>query len=349
MARRLALALVLGVARTATAGPSLADLPIPVPPVDEILSDSPPSAPPEGDPDAPTEPGAAVAPAMVSGSKVVLRRRDATLVQILRGPFQSSRLFTMPIADVIGAYVMTLSGDGSLLQNPGVLSSAGVLAIGFGDIAQLEYRHTAAISVTGVNAPVPAVGVQIKIPIPERDNVPAFGVALRLGVPRTEQFGGTTIEETVHDFYLVGRWRFTFAPWASLHGGARVSQANLVLTADNESTPQERLMVLPTAGWEITMNPYAKLIGEVAAAPQFRWMKDTRDASIDYGVLGRMGLRWSVIPSVIIDGSIGYQLEVANAEPTGFDAVVQWDIRLGAEVFVPWGALACRAAGAFCD
>ena len=52
----------------------------------------------------------------------------------------------------------------------------------------------------------------------------------------------------------------------------------------------------------------------------------------------------------IIDGSIGYQLEVANAAPaTGPDAVVQWDIRLGAEVFVPWGARACRAAGVFCD
>jgi hypothetical protein len=71
---------------------------------------------------------------------------------------------------------------------------------------------------------------------------------------------------------------------------------------------------------------------------------------IDYGLLGRLGLRWAVIPSLIIDGSIGYQLEVANtAQPERLDAVVQWDIRLGAEVFVPWGALACRAAGAFCE
>jgi hypothetical protein len=28
---------------------------------------------------------------------------------------------------------------------------------------------------------------------------------------------------------------------------------------------------------------------------------------------------------------------------------VTWDIRLGAEVFIPWGALACRATGAFCE
>src|SRR6185503_15315898 len=66
-----------------------------------------------------------------------LRRRDATLVDLLRLPYRSSRLFAMPIADVVGAYQLTLSGDGSLLQETGVLSFAGVIAIGFGDLAQL--------------------------------------------------------------------------------------------------------------------------------------------------------------------------------------------------------------------
>ena len=57
---------------------------------------------------------------------------------------------------------------------------------------------------------------------------------------------------------------------------------------------------------------------------------------------------WGFLPSVVLDGSLGYQVD--NATPTGgVDAVVTWDIRLGAEVFVPWGALACRATGVFCD
>jgi hypothetical protein len=67
-------------------------------------------------------------------------------------------------------------------------------------------------------------------------------------------------------------------------------------------------------------------------------------------LLGRFGMRWNLLPSVIIDGSIGYQLDVAtNAPDEGPGAIVTWDIRLGAEVFVPWGALACRAVGAFCE
>src|SRR5262249_31589748 len=64
------------------------------------------------------------------------RKPDATFAMMFRGPFRSARLFAMPTTDVVGAYILTISGEGSLLQKPGVLTSAGVAAIGFGDIAQ---------------------------------------------------------------------------------------------------------------------------------------------------------------------------------------------------------------------
>jgi hypothetical protein len=283
------------------------------------------------------------------------RDPDATYGQMFRGPFQSSRLFAMPTADVVGAYVLSLSADGSLLQQPGVLTSAGVLAIGFGDIAQLEYRHTGAISVTGIDAPLPAAGVQLKIPIPEHAYVPAFGIAVHVGVPRDEHFGPTTIEETVTDFYFVARERL--APWLVLHGGVRVSPAKLVLTGDpaQSDATLKRTLALPTSGLEIAMNTEARIVAEVAAVPQFMWMAAGsgagEPASIGYGLLARLGLRWRVLPSVVFDGSLGYQLQTEDAQVGGGprDIVQQWDIRLGAEVFVPWGALACRALGAFCD
>jgi hypothetical protein len=269
----------------------------------------------------------------------------------MRGPFQTSRLFAMPTADVIGAYMLSISGDGSLLQQTGLLTSAGVIALGFGDLAQLEYRHSAAISITGVNAPLPGVGVQVKIPIPEYPNVPVLGIAFRLGVPRTETFGATDVIETVTDLYVVGRWRFSAFDWLTLHGGTRISSARIELAGEHAVSPVKKTLYLPTAGYDIRMNPSARIVGEVALAPQFHWMPDTdQHPSIGYGLLGRLGMRWAIVPSVILDGSIGYQLEVANATPaSGPNAVVQWDIRLGAEVFVPWGALACRAAGVFCD
>jgi hypothetical protein len=299
-------------------------------------------------------------------TKPAKRKRDAKLGRLMRGPFQSSRLYTMPSADVIGAYVLSLSGDGSLLQDTGILTSAGVIALGFGDISQLEYRHTSAISITGVNAPVPTVGVQLKVPIPEIPNVPAFGVAFRLGVPRLEEFGTVGIDETVHDLFLVGRLRFEFARWLTLHGGVRVSSAQIDVINDTFATSRgvgceliendtkvacKRTMWLPTGAYELQMNPRAKIVGEVALAPRFRYLPGTAaDPKIEYGLLGRFGMRWSIVPSVIIDGSIGYQLDVAtNAPTTGPGAIVTWDIRLGAEVFVPWGALACRAFGAFCE
>lgn len=279
------------------------------------------------------------------------RRRDASLRQVMKGPFRSSRLFSMPTTDVIGAFMLSLSGDGSLLQETGLLTSAGVAAVGFGDIAQLEYRHSAAISISGVNAPLPGIGVQIKLPIPELNAVPAFGVAFRLGVPRVEVFDGVNVEERVSDLYLVGRLHIDQIDWLTLHGGTRVSSAQVQLSGAIESGKVQKTLWLPTAGYEIRMNKEASIVGEIALAPQFRWMRGTQDdPTVGYGLLGRLGVRWALFPSVIIDGSIGYQLDVAHARlAEGPDDVVHWDIRLGAEVFVPWGALACRAAGAFCD
>ncbi|HEX4422698.1 MAG TPA: hypothetical protein VH165_32510 [Kofleriaceae bacterium] len=276
--------------------------------------------------------------------------RAVSLGTLFRGPFHSSRLFAMPSADVVGAYILSLSGEGSLLEQPGVLTSAGVIAIGFGDIAQLEYRHTEAIGITGLDAPVPAVGVQLKLPIPEHSGVPAIGIAFRLGVPRGELQDGHELDETVTDLYLVGRLRFAGAPWLTLHGGTRISSAKAVPGSDPALATQ-RTLILPTAGYELAMTDTSKIIGEISLAPQFQWMPDATPATapqIRRGLLGRLGMRWRILPSVIFDGSLGYQVD--DAAPTaGFDAVVSWDIRLGAEVFVPWGALACRAVGVFCE
>ncbi|MDB4958553.1 MAG: hypothetical protein JWO36_6122 [Myxococcales bacterium] len=281
-----------------------------------------------------------------------LRKPDATYGQMFRGPFQSTRLFAMPTADTVGAFMLSLSGDGSLLQQPGVLTSAGVIAIGFGDIAQLEYRHTEAISVTGVNAPLPGVGVQVRLPIPESSGVPVVGVALRFGVPRTETVDSTTIKEKVSDVFFVIRERFDSAPWLTLHEGLRISPTTLDVSTGGMTRSFNKTLYLPTTGIELATSKTAKLVGELAYAPRFNLTPGQADiAQIEKGVLGRLGVRWSLIGAVVLDASFGYQL---NAGGVGFassprNVVEAWDIRLGAEVFVPWGALACKGIGVFCD
>ena len=276
------------------------------------------------------------------------RTRHTSYHAMFHGPFQSSRLFSMPVADTVGAYVLALSGDGSLLEHPGVLSSAGVLAIGVGDLAQLEYRHTAAISVGNFDAPVPAAGVQVRLPLPERPNLPAIGLALRIGVPRHEPFAGQDVVETVTDFYVVARERFAAAPWLTLHAGLRLSPASIQIA--NGPPVRVPYLVLPTGGVELAMNPTARIVGEAGLVPAFSWMPGDAQPQIGRGMLARLGLRWSIVPWATLDASFGYQLDrTATVSGGPRDLVQQWDIRLGAEVFVPWGALACRAVGAFCE
>ena len=275
------------------------------------------------------------------------RRRDATWRQIMRGPYHSSRLFATPVADTVGPYVLAISYDGSLLENPGVLSSAGVVAIGFGDIAQLEYRHTSSISIDEVQAPVPAVGVQLEAPLPDRPGWPAVALAFRLGVPRDELRGMTTVEETVTDLYLVARERLPGRlSAATLHGGIRMSSAELSLGGDATGDLRERLF-LPAGGIEVAMGDHTVGIAEIGLAPSFD--QDPGGAPmIESGVIGRVGVRWYLHPAFSFDASVGYQVDDATS-PAGVRSVVDWDIRLGGELFVPWGAIACRSAGLFCS
>ncbi|MBK9036486.1 MAG: hypothetical protein IPL61_35440 [Myxococcales bacterium] len=280
------------------------------------------------------------------------RRRTASAATIFRGPFRSPRLFAMPVADVVGAFQLSLSGDASLLQEPGILTSAGVAAIGFGDVAQIEYRHTTAVGIGRLTAPIPAVGVQLQAPFRERPWVPAVAIAFRLGVPRRETVSGEPVDESVTDLYLVTRLRMR-GPLTGLtvHTGARVSSAKIARPGLGPDGERQRVMVLPALGLDLQATDVTRAIAEISLAPQFRFDPDVDAAPrVDYGLLGRVGVRWAALPAVVLDDSVGYQLEVGRGQPDdGLDASVQWDIRLGGEVFVPWGAIACRVTGGFCE
>lgn len=275
------------------------------------------------------------------------RRPDATWRQLMRGPYRSSRLFVTPVADTVGPYILAISYDGSLLQEPGILSSAGVLAIGFGDIAQLEYRHTSAISLDEASAPVPAVGVQLAAPLPRRPMWPSVALAFRLGVPRRQDLGGLIVDETVTDLYLVARQRLPLgAARIDVHGGVRMSSAELVLGGSGTGREQRRLF-LPAGGIAVDVGDGAVAIAEVGLAPSFDQMPGGAPM-IGTGVIGRVGVRWFLHPALSFDASVGYQVDDATS-PAGIESVVDWDIRLGGELFVPWGAIACRTASLFCS
>lgn len=284
------------------------------------------------------------------------RRRDATWREIFGGPFTSPRLFQVPVANTVGPYVMSLSYDGSLLTEPGVLSSAGVFAIGVGDIAQLEYRHTSAISIDRSSAPVPAVGVQIVAPLPIESGWPTIAGAFRLGVPRRETPAGFDVDETVTDLYLVGAWRLPGQlDRLTLHGGVRVSPAKIEIAGNGiEPILENKTLVLPSGGLEWQVNDTARIVLEAGLVPRFLFDPTLPEmgADVETGVQGRVGMRWVLHPVLSIDASLGYQVDAATLdglpERSG-GAVVDWDIRLGGELFIPWGAISCRTLGVFCQ
>ena len=307
------------------------------------------SSPVRAEPSAEGDSGAAEAAA-----EPAPRRREASWREIFAGPFQTSRLFAMPTAEVVGAYQVSFSGDASLLSETSVLSASSVVALGFGDIAQLEYRSSNAIT-TLEESPInlPTLGVQLKLPFRERKYIPQFAVALRFGLPTREEVGGIRHDEQVTDLYAVGRLRL-WGPLerVTLHGGLRVSAAEI----DSEGEPLladvKQTLFLPAGGWEIQMTPQTTLAGELSLVPLFDPGDAARASRIKSGLFGRAGIRWRMLPSVIVDASVGYRIEVARADASASDdlrGLVDWDIRLGGEIFLPWGAVLCRTAGLFCD
>jgi len=280
------------------------------------------------------------------------RTRSQSWLDAFRGPFPSSRLLAMPTAEVVGAYQVSVSGDASLLTEDNALSTTSVVAIGFGDIAQIEYRNAAAIT-AGRPRPfgLPTIGLQIKAPYRPRRFLPAVAVALRLGLAHDEAEGAVTHTERATDLYLVARlplWgplqRFT------LHGGLRVTSARIDSRGARAPADIDRTLLLPAGGWEVQMTDDTAAVGELALVPRFRPGDATTASRIDHGVLGRAGIRWRLVPWLSLDASVGYRIELEGlGASSSTRGLVDWDIRLGGELFIPWGAVACKTAGLFCD
>jgi hypothetical protein len=243
----------------------------------------------------------------------------------------------MPGADTVGAYELSLSYEGSLLEDPGVLSSAGVFALGIGNLAQIEYRHTSAIGIEGSNVPLPAVGVQLKLPLPETRFLPAVALAYRLGINHEEEAEMGAVTESVTDVFAAAHFRLPVD--IHLHLALRLSQATL----DFAGEETDRTLWLPAVGVTRDVSEKTSVVLELSMAPQFAL--DGQDLpAIDSGLTGRMGLRWRLHPRLILDASAGY----LSSKASGSTKPLEWDIRLGGEIFIPWGALSCTALGLFC-
>lgn len=268
-----------------------------------------------------------------SESRVQGGAPERTIREAMKRPGTSPRLFYMPVADTVGAYEMTLSFEGSLLEERGVLSSAGVFALGVGDLAQFEYRHTSAIGINGGNVPLPAWGVQFKLPIATGDLVPALAITIRPGITHDEQGA----KEKVTDAYGVAH--FVLPLDLDLHVGLRVSQVKLAYQDEKTKVTEW----YPAVGLARRVGDTAAAVLEVGRAPKFDIENGT--PAISSGVTGRLGVRWRLHPRFSFDASAGYLAAGIGADPND---LLAWDIRLGGEVFVPWGAVACESLSLFC-
>ncbi len=265
---------------------------------------------------------------------------------------RSVHLFNMPTEQTVGAYQLLIRGDGSLVKEPGVLSFAGLIAVGIGELGQLEYRHTGAISLGNRSAPLPTAGMQLLVPIPERWKVPQIGVAFRLGVLHEDAIDEVEIAERVSDLYFVSSFRLpgAMSP-VQLHGGVRVSSAEAIVKSqgmDDDPLKTRETLLLPSIGWSAQMNPDARIIGEAEWVPRFVAGGENQPVRIETGILGRLGVDWRMNSYFALNASIGYTLESPSTLARDGINLMNWDIRLGGEFFLPWRKPLCRNLSFIC-
>jgi hypothetical protein len=285
-----------------------------------------------------------------------VRRFGASWREIFRGPFQPSQLFAMPTANVVGAYQLRLFGDASLLAERNVLSTSSVAALGFGDLAQLEYRQTAAVSRSRRDLfGLPSLGVQFEAPLRERRYVPRLGLALRFGLPHRDEAvsaapgTGALFDERATDLYLVASLPL---PKVGLHLGTRITAASISATSGSKDADLEKTLVLPALGISYAVSNHSALLLEASMIPRFEPPANGSPGSITSDPYGRTGVRWEALPWLTVNASVGYHVEIKRqraAPGTGIDALVDWDVRLGGELAIPWGAVVCRSLGIFCS
>ncbi len=258
----------------------------------------------------------------------------------------------MPTAKVVGAYQLRLYGDASLLAEQDVLSTSSVAALGFGDLAQLEYRQSAALSGAARShralLGLPSIGVQFEVPLKERRYVPRFGLALRFGLAREDRSEARRFDERATDLYVVSS--LVLSRWA-LHAGARITAASIE-EIGGDTVEVKRTLVLPALGAGFAVNRHSSLLFEAAMIPRFEMPSSSAAGSIGSDPYGRAGIRWNALHWLTVDASVGYHLELkrrGERPETGADALVDWDIRLGGELAIPWGAVVCRGFGIFCS
>ncbi|MEZ4362002.1 MAG: hypothetical protein R3B48_17560 [Kofleriaceae bacterium] len=283
--------------------------------------------------------------------EVLVRRPDASWREIFRGPFGVSQLFAMPTANVVGAYQLRLYGDASLLSERDVLSTSSVAALGFGDLAQLEYRQSAAISHRSRELfGLPSLGVQFEVPLRERRYVPRFGLALRFGLPHEDvDRPNLSFDERATDLYLVTSLVLSRV---ELHVGTRISAASIEPTSADGGQAVKETLILPAVGLGWGISAHTSILVEASMIPRFELPTDADAGAIGADPYGRAGVRWFALPWLTLDASVGYHVEIERrdrAPNTSGSALVDWDIRLGGELAIPWGAVVCRSVGVFCS
>jgi len=262
-----------------------------------------------------------------------------------------ARLFTIPTATVLRSRDINLTG-GSAFGGSSNQSFLGVIAVGLGNIAEVEFSSTKLVNNIAQGSPItPTSAFKLQL-IPSHlfgwSWFPTAAVAIR----STAEWSHIRSDQTKiaanqswmdRGIYNIGyQTRFSVLYLISsiqlgflgLHGGMNLMDIRTkdtrvwyLSSCFHEPVEIQHEINGLMAGFDVRYNPQTKLMFEISHQPQFVFSDSTNRVRVNRDFLAVAGIRYFFTPWLSIDTGIWYQghfLGIADSE-----------IKIGINLFLP--------------
>ncbi len=263
------------------------------------------------------------------------------------------RLYSVPIARVLGSMDIRLMGGGSF----GVAtdkSFLGTVGIGLGDIAEVEFSTVGMVNnISRGNTVFPTSAFKLLL-IPEnRWHIPTLAIAVRssanwqdvvsdrgvLAADKAMYEGGIT--DIGYDTRFTTMFGVTtIRLWAfNLHAGLSLTDVRIkdlsvysqMTGSQRDTEEKQKNLQGGFVGFDIEANPQTKLMLEVKTVSNYEYNVDSMRIDVSESYLAIGGVRFFFSRWLSTDVGLWYQSD--------FKGIADMQIKIGLNLFIPGGSL----------
>ncbi|MFC1619716.1 hypothetical protein ACFL45_07200 [Candidatus Neomarinimicrobiota bacterium] len=281
--------------------------------------------------------------------------RQLQVQRFISGRVDPPRLYTVPVARVLGSMDVRVMGGGDF----GVAtdkSFLGTVSIGLGDIAEVEFSTVGMVTNISRGAAVFPTSAFKLLLIPEnRWHIPTLAIAfrnssnwqdVRSDAKRLAQYADNVkygISRVGYDTRFTTMYGVaTMRGWSmAIHGGISLTDIRVrdlsVFSSDyigryTDAEEKQKNVIGAFIGFDVESNPQTKLLFEARTVSSYHYNPETSEIEIREAYLAIGGVRFFFNSWLSTDVGIWYQ--------STFKGIADMQIKIGLNLYIPSGSIA---------